>query len=377
MTGSEIVGRDEERASVAAFVGRVPDTPSALVLEGEAGIGKSTLWLEGVDLARARGLRVLSSRPAEAERALVHVGLGDLLEDVLDEALPTLAAPRRSALEVAMLRTRRLGRPCGSSCRRPRGARCAPAARRARSRSWSPSMTCSGSMRPRRPRSPSRCAGSRPAMSWCCSPGGRPTNRSPSRLEDALPPAQVRRVPVGPLSVGALHRLLRDRLGTSFAPADLAPDPGAVGREPVLRDGTGPGPGYGPQPVWTRSRSRRPSRSCWAPGSPGCPARPSRRLAFVAALGTLPESMLAAVGDRGRRHPTRSRSPRDRADRRDDPVHPPAPGVGRVPRPRRAAGGECTRRSLDWPRTPWSVPVTLPCRRTSRMPRSQPCSTRR
>ena len=101
---SEIVGRDEERARVAAFVGQVPDAPSALVLEGEAGIGKSTLWLEGLDLARDRGLRVLSSRPAEAERALVHVGLGDLLEDVLDDALPRLAAPRRSALEVAMLR---------------------------------------------------------------------------------------------------------------------------------------------------------------------------------------------------------------------------------------------------------------------------------
>ena len=31
----------------------------------------------------------------------------------------------------------------------------------------------------------------------------------------------------------------------------------------------------------------------------------------------------------------------------------------------------------DWPRIPWSGPVTLPCRRTSRMPRSQPCSTTR
>ena len=89
---------------MAAFVGRSPDTPSALVLEGEAGIGKSTLWLDGLDLARGRGIRVLSSRPAEAERALVHAGLGDLLEDVLEEALPSLAAPRRSALEVAMLR---------------------------------------------------------------------------------------------------------------------------------------------------------------------------------------------------------------------------------------------------------------------------------
>ena len=99
-----IVGRDAEREVVAAFVGGVASAPSALVLEGEPGIGKSTLWLEGADLARGRGIRVLSTRPAEAERALVHVGLGDLLESVLDEVLPGLVAPRRRALGVAMLR---------------------------------------------------------------------------------------------------------------------------------------------------------------------------------------------------------------------------------------------------------------------------------
>jgi hypothetical protein len=43
------------------------------------------------------------SRPAEAERGLAHVGLGDLLEDVLDEVLPALSAPRRRALEIALL----------------------------------------------------------------------------------------------------------------------------------------------------------------------------------------------------------------------------------------------------------------------------------
>ena len=53
----------------------------ALVLEGEAGIGKSTLWLAGVDAAHERGLRVLSARPAESEQGLAYAGLGDLLED--------------------------------------------------------------------------------------------------------------------------------------------------------------------------------------------------------------------------------------------------------------------------------------------------------
>ncbi len=99
----EIVGRDTELAAVRTFVEQDEGGLSALVLEGEPGIGKSTLWLAGVEHARARGLRVLAARPSEAERSLAHAGLGDLFEDVLDEVLPSLAPPRRHALEVALL----------------------------------------------------------------------------------------------------------------------------------------------------------------------------------------------------------------------------------------------------------------------------------
>ena len=100
----EIIGREEELASLHSFVGQPQDGPAALVLEGEAGIGKSTLWLAGVEYARAAGFRVLSSRPAEAERGLAHAGLGDLFEPALDEVLPELSVPRRRALDVALLR---------------------------------------------------------------------------------------------------------------------------------------------------------------------------------------------------------------------------------------------------------------------------------
>src|SRR5439155_24601533 len=107
----EIVGREAELASVRASLDGVADRPSALVLEGEAGIGKSTLWLAGVEHARTRGWRVLVSRPAEAERALAHAGLGDLLEDALDESLSALPTPRRRALEIALLRAETSGDP--------------------------------------------------------------------------------------------------------------------------------------------------------------------------------------------------------------------------------------------------------------------------
>ena len=98
-----VVGREGELASVRAFVERSDEGLAALVLEGEAGIGKSTLWRAGVEHACARGLQVLSARPAETETGLTHAGLGDLLEDVLNTVRTGLSAPRRRALEGALL----------------------------------------------------------------------------------------------------------------------------------------------------------------------------------------------------------------------------------------------------------------------------------
>lgn len=59
-----IVGREAELARVHALVDDLHREPAALILEGEPGIGKSTLWAAGVEHARGRGVRVLSSRPA-------------------------------------------------------------------------------------------------------------------------------------------------------------------------------------------------------------------------------------------------------------------------------------------------------------------------
>jgi DNA-binding CsgD family transcriptional regulator len=97
-----VVGRDEELDVLHAFLHPRRAAPAALVLEGEAGIGKSTLWLAAVAAAREGGLRVLATRPAEPERAVGYAGLGDLLEDALDETLLRLPPPRRRALEAAL-----------------------------------------------------------------------------------------------------------------------------------------------------------------------------------------------------------------------------------------------------------------------------------
>ena len=51
----QIVGRESELGSLYAFLDRPVGVPVGLVLEGEPGIGKSTLWLAAVAAARERG----------------------------------------------------------------------------------------------------------------------------------------------------------------------------------------------------------------------------------------------------------------------------------------------------------------------------------
>jgi len=98
-----VVGRDSELASARDFVVGISDGAAALVLEGVAGVGKTTLWSAAVAEAEDGGLRVLRALPAESETALSFAGVGDLLEPVLEEALAGLPAGQRNALSRALV----------------------------------------------------------------------------------------------------------------------------------------------------------------------------------------------------------------------------------------------------------------------------------
>jgi DNA-binding CsgD family transcriptional regulator len=100
----EVVGRGNELAAVERFVERARGGLSALVLEGEAGIGKTTIWRSAVDLARAAGFTVLTSGPARSEQGLTLGGLTDLFADIEPSVLAGLPDPQRHALEIALLR---------------------------------------------------------------------------------------------------------------------------------------------------------------------------------------------------------------------------------------------------------------------------------
>src|ERR687893_1834569 len=72
-------GRDVELAATRRFLARVELGPAALVLSGTAGMGKTSLWSDAVGMARAAGMRVLRTRPSEADAGVAFAGLRDLI----------------------------------------------------------------------------------------------------------------------------------------------------------------------------------------------------------------------------------------------------------------------------------------------------------
>jgi DNA-binding CsgD family transcriptional regulator len=98
------MSRQFEADAVAALLTSASVGPSALVVAGEPGIGKTTLWLAAVDQARGRGIRVLSARAAQAESVLAYGSLADLLGEVDEAAFADLPYPQRVALDRALLR---------------------------------------------------------------------------------------------------------------------------------------------------------------------------------------------------------------------------------------------------------------------------------
>lgn len=104
-----VLGRDRELALGDSLLTAAETSFAMLVIEGEAGIGKTTVWREIVRRASACGLLVLSSRPTASEAKLTLAGLADLLERVPEQSLDVLPAPQRRAIEVAVFRQDALG----------------------------------------------------------------------------------------------------------------------------------------------------------------------------------------------------------------------------------------------------------------------------
>jgi DNA-binding CsgD family transcriptional regulator len=99
-----IVGREAELAAVSAFLRSGAAQPVALVLQGEAGMGKTSVLRAALAEAVGSELRVFVAWPAAGEMELPYVGLGDLLASVRSEVFAGLVDPQRAALEAALVR---------------------------------------------------------------------------------------------------------------------------------------------------------------------------------------------------------------------------------------------------------------------------------
>jgi hypothetical protein len=120
-----VIGREGEIAVVSACLDSEPRGPRALLVDGEAGIGKSTVWFEAVRLAEAREYRVLRARPAESEAKLSYATLADIVGPAFDEARAQLPHPQELALAAALLRVTSHERPIPGPWRLPSSG-CSP-----------------------------------------------------------------------------------------------------------------------------------------------------------------------------------------------------------------------------------------------------------
>jgi DNA-binding CsgD family transcriptional regulator len=108
---TEVVGRDHELEAIERWLDAPRSQPPVLLIEGDAGIGKTTIWRAGLEKARGRGYRVLSCAAAGSETQLSFTALRDLLADVFDDVADELPAPQRRVIGVALLLDESRGPP--------------------------------------------------------------------------------------------------------------------------------------------------------------------------------------------------------------------------------------------------------------------------
>jgi|SoiMethySBSTD1v2_1073268.scaffolds.fasta_scaffold27606_5 DNA-binding CsgD family transcriptional regulator len=248
---AEVIGREGELGSIEAFLARAEDGPSALVLSGEAGIGKTVLWQAGVEEARGSA-SVLLCRGVEAEAALSFTGLSELLGDRLEQVASSLATPRRRALEVALL----LVEP-GETAPDPHAiglavldvlralSQLGPVLVAVDDVQWLDHASA-GALQIAFRRLREEPIGLLATLRL------GPELASPVELEHSFPNERLERLTVGPLTLGAVHRLLEKQLGLELTRPELVRVQDAtagnpffaleLGRE-LARTNTRPAPG--------------------------------------------------------------------------------------------------------------------------------------
>ena len=334
---SQVVGRESELESIHDFLdGRPCRALPRCSSSGSPGSGRRRSGAKGVAAAGDRGLvGSRSCRPVEAEIALPFAALGDLLEHVPGDVLARLPEPQREALEIALLRAETKPGPLHGRA---------------------VAVGVLGAIRALAEHSPVFVAID--DVQWLDSPSAdalafaarrlrdepvgfllarRADARddAPLPLESALDSTRVTRLPVGPLDLQSLDRLLRSQLDRQFlrpALVELQRVSGGnpffaleLGRALLARD-VSPAPGEPlPLPATLNEVVRERLE--------GLPAEAAEAALVVSALSTSDGRARghgSRRGARGRRCRAGERGRCRRGRRRPDPVLASAPRLGRL-----------------------------------------------
>jgi DNA-binding CsgD family transcriptional regulator len=272
-----VVGRDV----VLDQAGRSLSGGGTVLIEGPPGIGKTAVWRHLVRTAERDGWLVLACAPAEAEAALPLAALADLLGPLADR-IPELPDPQRVALEIAVLS----GAAGGEVDERALGAGTRALLDAAAQDAGATKVLVAVD-----------------DAHWLDLPSERALRFAlrravpqlavlvTSRADSSVPPAplgldreplavSLRRIELRPLGVGALHHILRQRLGATLGRPLLARIASDAGGNPLLAI------------ELARAVLRLPRLP--APGADLPVARSLQQL-LSDLLGTLPEASRAAV----------------------------------------------------------------------------------
>ena len=197
-TTSELIGRQSELDYVERFVGDVRTGTHGLVVFGEPGIGKTALWRHAIARCREAGCQLLITRPSEEEMPLSGCGLVDLLEE--------------STVDLDRLRAEDDPLECGRTVlvALRRLAASGPTVVAIDDLQWLDSVSARAlryALR-RADREPLGVLGT-----------ARSAQPDPLGIRETLPPGRSETVELGPLSLGALRRLLSGTVAAISRPA--------------------------------------------------------------------------------------------------------------------------------------------------------------
>ncbi len=214
-----IVGRADEVDVLDGFVDDGQCEPRAALIEGEPGIGKTTLLQHLHAAATDRGWLILTHRPTRSEMDLSYAGLVELLGGVDDDTVNRLPAPQARVLRMVLRREEpdvafdRLSLSVAVVAVLRAASQDSPVLLTIDDVQWlDPPTARSLAFAVRRlGGTPSRVALVR-SIGWASAPDDDAVDWA-DELSRAMPAGRLDRVRVGPIGPSGLSRILRRTLG--------------------------------------------------------------------------------------------------------------------------------------------------------------------